>query len=86
MPTGVKRPFEQDGAIVKRQKTSHGEIIQRPDENAILPAGIRRTSNLNAPIMELTGHQVCQTLLSPHIRHQISHTNNSTGRSVLKQI
>jgi len=55
---GQKRIPSDAIVSAKKQKTSNGELVKRQDgKNELLPAGIRRTSNLQAPIMELAGHQ-----------------------------
>ena len=62
--TGSKRKNDdQDGQIVlKKQKLeSGGELAIRSTSNALIPAGIQRTSNLEAPIMLLTGHSVSKS-------------------------
>lgn len=73
---GTKRKAEQSTALVaaKKQKKSDGSIVLREGgSNAIVSSGIRRTSHLEAPIMQLGNHDVSDQLLA--LQH--SRSNNS---------
>lgn len=58
---GEKRKLDDSSALVvtKKQKGSDGSIVVRKDASqSLIPAGVKRTSNLEGPIMLLTGHDV----------------------------
>eukprot|EP00741_Cyanophora_paradoxa_P003849 tig00000718_g3743.t1 len=69
----VKRKVDDEpnaGAIIKKQKT----------DGALIPAGVKRTSNLQAPIMLLTGHkgEVFSMKFSPNGKHLASASFDKT--------
>ena len=57
---GVKRKPQETAIVASKKQKLNNELVTRSanETNSLIPAGIRRTSNLEAPIMQLFGHSV----------------------------
>lgn len=81
---GLDSGEENSQIILKKQKLEgDGEIVIRPgsNNNSLIPAGIPRTSKLEAPIMLLTGHQV---MFLNHQKRIFSRITNQLINSQIK--
>ena len=56
--SGLKRRPEESALVAAKKQRTEGSIVAREGTNAIIPVGLRRTSNLQAPIMQLSPHSV----------------------------
>ena len=59
MPVDLKRPAPSDSTSLMLAKKSRNELIAStlPQDGAVVEAGPPRTSNMDSPIMLLTGHE-----------------------------
>ena len=90
MSVGSKRKAESSALVAsKKQKSGNGSIVtHKGSSGAIISAGVRRTSNLEAPIMQLGSHEVRTIVLRQPLPAHLTPflLFLYTGRNLLHQI